>query len=96
MKDFVLEKGKLETIENLQTIQVLLGRCVSLGMIDEGSHYYNELVDLISNTEFITSWDALLEIITHGKTVEGDMDAWLSLRGESTLSLVWPSKEKEL
>ena len=95
MKDKVLEKAIQQTIENLETIDYLLNRCVNQGMIDEGSRYHNELVDLQTDAEILTSWEELQELITQAKTREVDIDAWISMRGGSTLGLEWPHKETE-
>jgi hypothetical protein len=87
-----LKKAAGDVVDNLQALQMLLERCVNQGMIDEGEYYYNELVDLISDGEIVKNWDELAEIITRAKTIEVDIDAWLSLRGNTTISMIWPTQ----
>ena len=93
-KDKELKKAKKEVIENLETIDSLLDRCVNEGMIDEGSVYHNEIVDLLDDAHIVKTWVELSEIITLAKTLENEVDAWISIRGGSSLSLEWPSKEE--
>ncbi|MCL4419521.1 hypothetical protein M1146_05490, partial [Patescibacteria group bacterium] len=78
-------------LDNLQALRMLLERCVDEGMLDEGESYYNELVDLVSDAEILKTWDELAEIITKAKTIEIDIDTWLSVRGNTTISMQWPS-----
>lgn len=87
-----LKKAADDVLDNLEALQFSLQRCVNEGMLDEGDAYYNELVDLIDDTEIITNWDELTEIITRAKTIEVDIDAWLSIRGNTTISMIWPTK----
>ena len=60
-------------------------------MIDEGSKYHNEIVDLLDDVHIVETWMELSEIITLAKTLENEVDAWISIRGSSSLSLEWPS-----
>lgn len=92
-KDPELEKAKIEVIENLETIRILLDQCVNQGMIDEGCKYYNDLLDLNTDAHIVEQWEELTEIITLAKTLEIDIDTWISIHGGSSLSLLWPRKE---
>lgn len=86
-----LKKAAEDVTDNLRSLQMLLERCVDQGMIDAGEYYYNELVDLISDAEIVKNWDELQEIITKAKTIEVDIDVWLSSRGSTTISMLWPN-----
>lgn len=89
-RDLQLEKAAQDVKDNLTALQMSLRRCVNEGMIDEGDGYYNELLDLIDDTEILTSWPELGEIISRAKTIEVDIDAWLSIRGATTIAMLWP------
>lgn len=91
-RDPQLEKAAADVKDNLEALQMSLRRCVNEGMIDEGDAYYNELLDLIDDAEIVTTWDELKEIITRAKTIEVDIDAWLSIRGATTISMLWPKQ----
>lgn len=89
--DPILKKAVDDVLDNLQALQMSLERCVNQGMIDEGEYYYNQLVDLISDAEIVKTWDELEEVIAKAKTIEIDLDAWLSVRGSTTISMLWPN-----
>jgi hypothetical protein len=79
-----------DVIENLESLRMSLNRCVNEGMIDYESAFYNQINDLIDDAEIVKTWDELIEIITRAKTIEVDVDAWLSVRGSTTISMLWP------
>ncbi len=83
-------EAKQDVVENLEAIQLRLVQNVEQGMVDLDDSFYNELLDLIGDAAIVDSWEELAEIITKGKTLEVDIDAWLSLHGVTTLSLFWP------
>jgi hypothetical protein len=91
-KDKQFSDAKDAVMENLEAIQALLDRCVDEGMIDYESSYYNELSDLLEDAHLVKTWDELIEIITLAKTLEVDIDAWLSIHGRSSVGLSWPRK----
>ena len=70
-----------------------LDECVEEGMIDENDHYYNELLDLLAASELLSNWDELEDAIEVAKILEVDVNAWLALKGRSTVSLEWPLAE---
>lgn len=85
-----------DIIENLESLQMLLDRCVDdEGMIDVESRFHNELCDLIDETRIASSWEELEEVINRGKTVEIDVDSFLSRHGRTTISMSWPSQDQE-
>ena len=90
-KDPKIVQAKDDILENLEAIQMILDRCVDEGMIDYESAYYNELSDLVKETHQATLWNELEEVITLAKTLETDIDAWLSVHGRTTVSLIWPN-----
>ena len=92
-KDPQFTKARDDVLDNLDTIQVSLDACVDEGMLDYESAYYNELSDLIEDARIVKTWDELIEIITLAKTLETDIDAWASLHGRTSISLIWPSKQ---
>lgn len=85
-----LKQAADDVLDNLEALQMKLQRCVNEGMLDEGDAYYNELLDFIEDAEIVTTWDELTEIVTRAKTIEVDLDAWLSIRGTTTISMIWP------
>ena len=85
-------QDKQDTIENLRAIKIILDECVDEGMLDEEDLFYNELLDLINEAHLTKSFPELLEVITKAKTLEIDVDAWLSFHRRETLSLVWPRR----
>lgn len=92
-KDPKLKAATQNVIDNLQALQQKLNSCVNEGMLDEGNAYYNELIDLLDDADIVKTWDELMEIIARAKTLEIDIDAWISIRGGTTISLEWPSIE---
>ncbi|HSX14186.1 MAG TPA: hypothetical protein VLE96_07200 [Chlamydiales bacterium] len=88
--DPILKKAADDVLDNLEALQMSLQRCVNEGMLDDGDYFYNELIDLIDDTEIVQTWDELTEIATRAKTIEVDLDAWLSIRGSTTISMEWP------
>jgi hypothetical protein len=92
-KDPQFKQAREDTIENLEAIRMTLDRCTDEGMpLDPDSAFYNELLDLIDEASLSKTWDELIEVITKAKTLEVDVDVWLSNRGLTTLSLLWPQK----
>ena len=91
-KDKQLIQAKEDIIDNLEAIQLVLRECESGGMVDFESSYYNELSDLITDARIVKTWDELMEIVTRAKTLETDVDGWLSFHGRTTVSLTWPNK----
>lgn len=83
-------KDKQDTIVNLETIQVTLNECVNEGMLDEDAQFYNEIIELIVEARLVKTYPELAEVITKAKTLESDIDAWLSMKGRETSSITWP------
>ena len=84
--------AKEDVIQNLESIQLSLIRCVEEGMIDLEDTYYNEVLDLLEDARIVDTWDELMEIVSLAKTLETDVAAWLSRHGRASLSLPWPKK----
>lgn len=78
------------TIDNLEAIKLVLEECINAGMLDPDARFYNELNDLIDEAHLSKTAPNLQEVITQAKLLETDIDAWLSRRGRTTISLVWP------
>ena len=91
-KDKQLVHAKNDIVDNLEAIQLVLNNCENEGMVDFESSYYNELLDLMEEARISTTWDELMEVVTRGKTLEIDVDGWLSIHGRTSFSLSWPSK----
>jgi hypothetical protein len=89
-KDEPFLDAKEDVIENLEAIQLSLIRCVDEGMIDLENAYYNQVLDLQEDARIVDTWEELGEIVAHGKTLEADVAAWLSLHGRTSVSLPWP------
>jgi hypothetical protein len=90
-KDPKFVQAKSDVIENLEALQLNLNRCVDEGMLDYDSAFYNELSALLEDAHIVKTPEELSEIITLAKTLETDIDAWMSMRGQTTVSLTWPS-----
>jgi|GEM_PF-1313688 hypothetical protein len=84
--------AKNAVIENLQALQFNLTRAVDQGMLDDDSNYDNLILTLIDDVEIVDSWPELAEIIFKGKTLEADIDTWLSFHGITTIGLEWPGE----
>lgn len=91
-KDHILLNAKSLAIQDLEYLRGLIEECVNEGLVDANDHYYNEIIDLITDVRLISNWDELEEIVAIAKTVELDINAWLSRKGRTTLSLDWPKK----
>ncbi len=89
-KDPKFVQATSDVIENLEALQFDLNRCVDEGMLDYGSAYYNELSDLLEEAHIVKTPEELSQIIILAKTLETDINAWKSLRGQTTVSLTWP------
>ncbi len=81
---------KKTTINNLEAIKVVLEECINAGMLDPDARFYNELNDLIDEAHLSKTPPDLQEVITQAKILETDIDAWLSRKGRTTISLMWP------
>lgn len=81
---------KKATKENLEAIKLILDECVNEGMLDTDAHFYNEILDFLSEAHLAKSFPELQEVISQAKLLEMDIDAWLSRKGRTTLSLEWP------
>ncbi len=92
-KDPLFIQAKEAVLDNLDILQTNLETCVNQGMLDADSEYYNELLNLVEDATIVDSWDELTEIITLAKTLETDIDAWLSIHGRTSISLDWPSPQ---
>jgi len=93
-RDPQLISAKRAFLENLETIQTALIRCVEEGMLDLDDDFYNELLGLIEDAHTLDNWDELSEATTRAKTLEVDIASWLARQGRTTLSLSWPKKPK--
>lgn len=91
-KDPLFLRAKESVIENLETIQLSLIRCVEEGMLDADDAYYNELLALLEDARIVATWDELMEVVALAKTLEIDVAVWMSRRGKTTISLPWPKK----
>ena len=86
--DFLEARG--DTVNNLQAIQMYLLRCVDQGMLDLEDQYYNQLISLIDEASISQNWAELMEVIAKAKVLEIDAAVWLSIHGQTSISLPWP------
>ena len=87
-----LFKAKEDAMDNLEIIRMSLVNAVNEGMIDLGDSLYNTCLGLIDDVPEVETWDDMEELVLQAKTLEQDVDAWLSMRGETSFSLTWPRK----
>ena len=92
-KDPKLKEAAFTTKELLESIMTYLSRCVNEGMLDLNAEHYNRLLDLMSETDLVDSWNELDEVITRAKILEIDVAAWASSHGRTSVSLPWPKKK---
>jgi uncharacterized protein YoxC len=85
---FIRDKEKVE--DNLESLKNTLDECVDAGMLDPGAEFHNELLALMDEVDLAKTYLELNEVIEKAKTLEDDVDAWLALKGRTTLSLEWP------
>ena len=85
-----VSKFKKETIACLESIKEMLDDCINEGMMDLNAHFYNEIVDFLEEAHLAKTFEELKEVITDAKILETDIDAWLSRKGKTTVSLSWP------
>lgn len=90
-KDHAIERAKTLVLQNLESIQISLIRCVDEGMIDLGNERYNEILGLIEEAHLADNRDELQEVIIRSRAYERDIAAWLARRGRTTVSIAWPS-----
>lgn len=88
-------KAKKAVLNNLEIIQTSLVQYTEEeGMLDSDDTQYNELLGLIEDAHIIETWDELMEIVSRAKTIETDIDTWLSLHARTSMSLSWPMKDQ--
>jgi len=87
----ILPAVRESILENLRILQTRLENATDEGMLDVNDYYYNELSDFIDETNLAKTWEELEEVIYKAKTIETDVDTWISHRGYTTIGLEWPS-----
>ncbi len=90
-KEIQFIEFKEEIIDNLETLLERLDACLEGGMHDNDAIMHNQLLDLLDETTLAKESFELAEVISQAKTVEIDLDAWLSQKGRTTVSLFWPN-----
>lgn len=86
----VLPAVRENILENLRILQTRLENATDEGMLDVDDYYYNELSDLMEEAKLAKAAEELSEVVYKAKTIETDIDAWLSQRGYTTIGLEWP------
>ena len=89
-KELQFIEDKEETIDNLDVLKESLEMCIDAGFHDIDEGFHNELLDLIDEVVLSKSYPELSEVIFKARTIETDLEAWLSSKGGSTLGLSWP------
>lgn len=89
-KDLDFLDARSDTVENLRSMQMTLMRCIDAGMIDTDDAYYNEVLGLLDEASLSKNWAELMEVVAKAKILEVDVDAWLSIHGQTSISLPWP------
>ncbi|MEN9654788.1 MAG: hypothetical protein RL235_900 [Chlamydiota bacterium] len=86
-----LWEAKKMTIDNFNVLLAWLKQCVDDGLIDLGDEYYNEILNLLDQADLAKTPAELTEVITLGKILETDIDAWLVYHGRTSIALSWPT-----
>ncbi|MBN1914562.1 MAG: hypothetical protein JW769_01575 [Parachlamydiales bacterium] len=77
-------------MDNLEVLKMYLDTISQEGFSDPESALYNQITDLVDQTDSITIPQELETIIIRGRTIERNLDSWLSREGRSSLELEWP------
>jgi len=89
------KEAKKRVVGNFSELEQLLEQAINQGLVDENSSYYNMILTLKEDVPIAQDWPQLSEIIYKGKRLEEDIDTWLSLKGYTTIELLWPSEEAD-
>ena len=89
-----MEKELLDLKEKiLNSISILMSNyqnCIDANMKDPNSSLYNKIESLIEQVNAIEDKMALSEVIIEAKTIEMELDRWITSQGQSTLNISWP------
>jgi len=89
-----MEKELLDLKEKiLNSISILMSNyqnCIDANMKDPNSSLYNKIESLIEQVNAIEDKMALSEVIIEAKTIEMELDRWITSQGQSTLNILWP------
>lgn len=85
---------KDDVVINLDALQNRVNECIDLGMLDNESILYNEIYTLLEDVGAVHTYPELAEIIIRGQEIEHNIDAWMSGKGFTTISLDWPDLPK--
>jgi hypothetical protein len=89
-----MEKELLDLKEKiLNNISILMSNyqsCIDANMKDPNSSFYNKIESLIEQVNATEDKMALSEIIMEAKTIESQLDIWITSQGQSTLNISWP------
>lgn len=91
----LFKDAKKVVSENFTQLGVKLQQAIDQGFLDETSNYYNTITTLRDDVNLTQFWSQLNEIIYRGKSLEEDLDTWLSLKGCTTFSLPWPTENSD-
>lgn len=83
-------RDKQAILDNLQVLRTRINSCVDEGMIDEESHDYNELYEIIEEARICKTYAELREVMDLARALETSLDVWLVRQGRTTVSLPWP------
>lgn len=86
-----LEKVKEEIIDNLYTLQEEIEELSNFEFPDKESTLYNQVLDLIDETEASELLEELEIIVEKSQDIEKMIDIWLAKEGQNSLSLTWPT-----
>lgn len=93
LKEF--EEKKDLVIENIDTLMNRVDICVDSGMLDSEAAVHNTIFDLRGDADEVETPIELAQIVNRCKTVEMNIDRWLSAKGETTIALSWPDLGEE-
>lgn len=88
LKEFI--RAKEAILDNMEALLMRVDDCQDLGLIDEKSALYNQILDIMDEAQVSSTFEELEEVIAVAKDIEFHLDSYLLRHGVSTMDLQWP------
>jgi len=82
---------KEDILNNIYILKTNYNNLIENGMMDPNSNLYNQIDYLIDELDAAETLEALSEIISTGKNIELRLESFFIQKGQSTISLTWPT-----